>query len=369
MSMPLLYPLQTRRPVTLAWLVVLACFAFLPPSVLAQVAQQEDEDSSLLVNAPEQGREESKHLDTDSHAENEHRELRQSFFCRCVANYEDFYELDTGRNRGRSLSTYYNPWAEDETTTRSGTRQQGADSKYYTTEYRQYSARPADDITVGVDGYVIVDGITVLPLSNEACIVSQTNAALRAFLTIFYGPNANRSAQSFWELFQGGGRLLKGTRGEETDNDGDQELPTMSRSGGRKLRFAGWEAKRNKAKRRHSNPSIWEQDLSEGTEYEKREVPRVFPCPPDAPLPESPTPAPTPQGSTEAPAQTPTLSPTFSLMPSIEPSEGSSLEPTMSDPPSLSPLSQVETLPPTNIPSEEPSISVSFVCFMNLFSQ
>lgn len=332
-----------RKMVTLVWFIVLSCWAFLPPSVFAQ-AVQEEEDPSLRASTPE-GQEASENLATISHADKDHRELRQSIFCRCVADYEDFYELDTGRDRRLSLSTYYNPWPEEEeegdTTTRTGT--QKADSKYYTTEYRQYSARPGDDITVGSDGWVIVNGITVLPLSNEACIASQTNAALRAFLTVFYGPNANRSAESFWALIQAGGRrlgFLKGSRGlKDTDKDGDQELPTMLRSGGRKLAFAGWEAKRNRARRRrHRTPTIWEQDLSEGTEYERRQVPRVFPCPPDAAVPANPTPAPTPSPST---SNVPSVVPTSSQMPSNEPSEVPSFEPSISNPPSGSPVSSV----------------------------
>ena len=253
-----------------------------------------------------------------------HRELRQTFFCRCVAEYEDFYD----NSDRRSLSTYYQPWnegKEKDTTSVMTTRT----SKYYRTEYRQYSTA-ANEVEVGPDGWVIVDGITVLPLSNEACIVSQTNAALRAFLQIFYGPNASRSAANYWSLFQGGGRrnrnLVKGSRETQVTQVDDEggKLPTMLRSGVRQLQFAGWEAKRRERlkKSRDSEPSIWEQDLSQGTEYEKREIPRIFPCGPDAPAPSSapsmeggPTVEPAPTGTPKPPPGA--GSPPPSLVPTI----------------------------------------------------
>ena len=272
-----------------------------------------------------------------------HRELRQSFFCRCVADYEDFYD----NNDRRSLSKYYHPWnegREKDTTAVVSPRT----SKYYKTENRQYSTA-TEDVTVGPDGWVIVDGITVLPLSNEACIVSQTNAALRAFLQIFYGPNASRSASDYWALFQGGRRrnrnLLKGSRETQTDQaaDGGENLPTMLRSGVRQLQFEGWEDKRRERqkKSRERQPSIWEQDLSEGTDYEKREVPRVFPCPPDAPPPTSapssegaPTAEPAPTGFPEPPAGGASMAPS-TIVPSM------SLPPTLVSTPSVS-LSTVD---------------------------
>ena len=158
--------LHPVRTVSIMWKLV---HFFMVVSVLVQAQDPNSETTSAgdgrepEVNTLEQDANSRERQNQD------HRELRQSFFCRCVADYEDFYDGD-GR---RSLNTYYNPWNEGNepdtpavTTTRT--------SKYYTTEYHQYSTK-AEDVSVGPDGWVIVDGITVLPLSNEACIVSQTN--------------------------------------------------------------------------------------------------------------------------------------------------------------------------------------------------
>ena len=195
---------------------------------------------------------------------------------------------------------------------------------------------------VGDDGWYMVEGITVLPLDNEACIVSQTNAALRAFLEVFYGPNGDRSAETFWSRFQDGGNdrrklLHNGASGPDEE---EQDEPKLLRS----ARHLNWDERRKRAqaKRRNRRPSsVFDQDLSVGTVYEQRKIPRVFPCPPAPPAPESPSAAPSDTPSS-VPSDVPSLSPTVSFMPSDMPSDTPSMVPTRSQQPSLSPLIEIQ---------------------------
>jgi len=254
--------------------------------------------------------------------EHSHRDLRQGIFCRCVADYEDFYGA-TGTDR-RELSKYYHYEKE------APEPKTGSGSTYYNPDYRQYSVKEGEAM-VGSDGWYMVEGITVLPLDNEACIVSQTNAALRAFLEVFYGPNGDRSAETFWSRFQGGGndrrKLLH--NGASSPDEEEQDEPKRLRS----ARHLNWDERRKRAqakrRRRNRHPiSVFDQDLSVGTAYEQRKIPRVFPCPPAPPAPESPSAAPSDTPSS-VPSDVPSLSPTVSFMPSDVPSDMPSDTPSM----------------------------------------
>jgi len=292
------------------------------------------------------------------HHESVHRELRQSIFCRCVADYEDFYE--NRRAKARSMTTYYNPWSSEETTTTRSSSLR-TDTKYFNPEYRQGSVL-ADDVSIGEDGWYIVDGITVLPLDNEACVVSQTNAALRTFLQIFYGPNtqSRQNPKSIWNMFSnGGGRrnkrnLLKGSR--KLDNSETDEKPKPSTMLRTSRELQGWADKR-RDRRRKRDETIWQQDLSQGTAYETRDVPRVFPCPPDPPETDPPTAAPV---TAAAPSDVPSLSPTISQVPTLQPQISIATQP-----PSRSPtVSPVPTVLSSSAPSFGPTISVRMLLIM-----
>jgi hypothetical protein len=262
------------------------------------------------------------------------RELRQSFFCRCVADYENFYDrrlTSATSSSSSSLEQLHHGNAEKSERVLPSTETKTVSSvigKYYRPAYSQQT-----DAQISKDGFYIVQGITVLPLGNEACIASQTNKALRFFLEVFFAPNANGSARKYWSLFTGNGKKLL-------------------------RRLAAWDDRRKKQE------AMWEQDLSQGTQYEAsmREVPRIFPCPPEA---APPSPAPTTRtGSfmpvrSDAPSNTPTKqgSPTVSDMPSLQPTAkiiAASEQPSTSAAPTVS---KVPTVSPANIggPTASPS--------------
>lgn len=286
-----------------------------------------------------------------------HRMLRQTFFCRCVADWEDFYDrpLDGG-GRERFLNEYFNPFNDEgETTTTASTR---AGSKYFEPQFRQFDPN-YQEVSVGKDGWVIVNGITVLPLTNEACIVSQTNAALRAFLQIFYGPNGDRSADSFWKLFRdaaaGNRRELGATEEQDyhEDYDMDEGVEKQGRNWARSLfqlfpsglgQQRNWNERRKRIRQR--TPTFWNQDLAKGTPYEKRETPRLFPCPPDPPTTMQPAAMPIGPPTTESPSNAPSIS--------IE--QAPSSPPSMSDVPSLNISSFFPSVAPSSTPSASPSI-------------
>lgn len=283
----------------------------------------------------------------------QHRALRQTIFCRCVADYENFY----GGKRKLQPSKYYHYETANDATVKDVQPVIGG-GKYYHADYT-----PKSDVTLGKDGYFIVDGITVLPLSNEACIVSQTNAALRAFLEIFYSPRGDHSASSFWARFHKR-RALTSVNHDQADaveEDkrlfGGEETDTVDQ---RDLRRGyNWDERRKRAfqdlRRKRpiqptrTNNAIFNTDLSGGTstpapsapykQYPTPAIPRVFPCPPNPPAsPPSATPAPT-YKTVQSHAPTKTMV-TGSDAPSLAPTRAApskSPKPTASSKPSQSP--------------------------------
>jgi hypothetical protein len=321
-----------------------------------------------------------------------HRELR-TIFCRCVADFETFYDDDR-----RMLNSYYQyngtlP-ATAEKSERQSLRQKS--SKYYNTGTKNaVDTGPRQGTTeavIGPDGYFIVEGITVLPLDNEACIVSETNSALRTFLELMFQPRnqdggGRNSLRSFASLFQ--------KRNNRASSMEKPEIPKeYEKQGSYRREVQGWEERRKQKPGRGSSgtssrektvKSILDMDLrafvpssplpetvKPRPQPQPSGFPRVFPCPP---IMENIAPSPAP--SAEVETLSPTSAPIVTVVPSDEPSVASnsvaptatfSPEPTVSPIPTIAPTSRLKisdmpTVTPSSIPtftlfpSETPSVS------------
>jgi hypothetical protein len=327
----------------------------------------------------------SSHLDPTNHHE---RELR-TIFCRCVADFETFYDR-------RQLKSYFHYDGDLPSATSLAERKslRTTTSRYYKSEgyYGKSSRQSTTDAIVGPDGFYIVDGITVLPLDDEACIVSQTNSALRSFLTLIFRPltqatNQTNSIRSFTNLFQKRNRRLANDKHEI-----DQRF------------LQGWSTRRknkpNKPGRVNSGTSLRDKtvqnilntDLSEqipdnvGSAKPRPQpspsgFPRVFPCPPTL-ASNAPSFSPSENIDTLFPSSIPvmimtdqptllpdettvpanSIAPTISFQPSISAEPTTTVFPTISQKPTVSPVPTVaptSKLVVTEMPSDVPSTSPS----------
>jgi hypothetical protein len=338
------------------------------------------------------------------------RELR-TIFCRCVADFETFYDDDR-----RQLKSYFQYDGELPTASTKEERQslRAKTSRYYRGEdYLSSSPRQSSSTTnvvLGPDGYFVVDGITVLPLDNDACIVSQTNAALRTFLQLVFRPRQqdgtrSSSLRSFSSLFQKRNRrtlLSDKTKqhedvSEENDPEGNSDLRDLQ----------GWDERRKKRPKSGNNSrgktvkSILDTDLREYVpnvpegpkprpQPSPSGFPRVFPCP-ELLADVAPSFAPSFGIETSSPTSSPQLiatdepsisvvptvmsrapaisvapavvsvAPTISVSPTVTPrpateSPTASLEPTVSPVPTVAPTAQLKV---TAMPSGAPTFNLA----------
>ena len=186
------------------------------------------------------GEEQSENAATTHQSSHQTRELR-TIFCRCVADFETFYEND----RRRQLKSYfeYDGTFPAVTATSKDKRKSLRDkaSKYYNEDFTSKTSRQGTSEAIeGPDGFFIVDGITVLPLDDEACIVSQTNSALRSFLELLFRPRAesndrSKGIASFSNLFQN--RNRRALISDENQNENEDEVNERA--------LQGWGDRRN----------------------------------------------------------------------------------------------------------------------------
>jgi hypothetical protein len=290
------------------------------------------------------------------------RELR-TIFCRCVADFETFYDGDR-----RVLKSYFQYDGALHTTAEKSERQSLRQKS--STNPRQGTT----DAVLGPDGYFVVEGITVLPLDNDACIVSQTNSALRTFLELMFQPRSQGSGgrsslRSFASLFQ-----KRKNRALSRGNSEEHERFVKQDENHRDMQ--GWEERRKqKPGRENSGSNIREKAVKSILEMDLRAAvpsppvsgnvkprpqpqpsgfPRVFPCPP---VVEDTSIVPSPAPSAEVDTSSPTSAPLI-MKPSTAPSTFSP-EPTVSPIPTVAPTSRLKISDmPTGAPSSFPTFTL-----------
>ena len=312
----------------------------------------------------------------------QHRELQSTIFCRCVADFETFYD------RRRQLKSYF---LYGDLPAPTGKTLREKTSKYYNQDFTGVSPRQGSSGAVeGPDGFVIVDGITVLPLDDEACIVSQTNSALRSFLEIMFRPrNRSRSkgVTSLSGLFQNRRSLLSVELDERAEEHDENEHDVDERE------LQGWGDRRNnkptKPGRGGNSMSLRDKNVKnvlnnedlreyvpdslEGSQPRPQPspsgFPRVFPCPPAVVETDAPTAAPSDAIESIVPSTSPSMTvqpgtdkPTVSLQPTISIQPTTTAFPTVSPEPTISPVPSVAPstgLEASDMPSVSPSVAPS----------